>query len=132
MINFFLLWLTLLRFLVHQRARDCIIWIFPDSVTSTDSEIAFDRPHFTLDISALTEAVITLIVAASILLGSPGPATMSPAVIGASAGFGNGLSYRAAIPFLLIQDTHGPCACCLPYRFLLLQPGRCYPEFDGF
>ena len=97
MINFFLLLPTLLRFLVHQRARDCIIWIFLDSVTSKNRHNASDRRHFTLDISVLTEAVITLIVAAGILLGSPGPATMSLAAVGASVGFRKGLPYLAGI-----------------------------------
>ena len=47
--------------------------------------------------NTLTEALITLTIAASVLLGSPGPATLSLAAVGASAGVSRGLRYLAGI-----------------------------------
>ena len=46
---------------------------------------------------ALTEALIALSIAASVLLGSPGPATLSLAAVGATAGVAKGLPYLAGI-----------------------------------
>lgn len=60
-----------------------------------------------MNISALTEALITLIVAASVLLGSPGPATMSLAAVGASVGFHKGSPYLAGILFGLLCAMAG-------------------------
>jgi threonine/homoserine/homoserine lactone efflux protein len=45
----------------------------------------------------MTEALIALIVAASVLLGTPGPATLSLAAVGATAGVAKGLRYLAGI-----------------------------------
>lgn len=45
----------------------------------------------------MTEALITLTIAASILLGSPGPATLSLAAVGATAGVSRGLPYLTGI-----------------------------------
>ena len=45
----------------------------------------------------MTDSLISLVVATSLLLGSPGPATMSLAAVGASAGFVRGLPYLAGI-----------------------------------
>jgi threonine/homoserine/homoserine lactone efflux protein len=53
--------------------------------------------HPTPTANALTEALIALTIAASILLGSPGPATLSLAAVGATAGISRGLPYLAGI-----------------------------------
>ncbi len=45
----------------------------------------------------MTEALIALSIAASVLLGSPGPATLSLAAVGATAGVAKGLPYLAGI-----------------------------------
>ena len=45
----------------------------------------------------LTEGLFALTIAASILLGSPGPATLSLAAVGATAGVAKGLPYLAGI-----------------------------------
>lgn len=45
----------------------------------------------------MTEALVALIIAASVLLGSPGPATLSLAAVGATAGVARGLPYLAGI-----------------------------------
>jgi threonine/homoserine/homoserine lactone efflux protein len=45
----------------------------------------------------MTEAVITLIIATSVLLGSPGPATLSLAAVGATFGVSRGLPYLTGI-----------------------------------
>ena len=45
----------------------------------------------------MTEAIITLSIATAILLGSPGPATLSLAAVGASFGVARGLPYLSGI-----------------------------------
>ena len=45
----------------------------------------------------MTEALITLIIATSVLLGSPGPATLSLAAVGATFGVSKGLPYLTGI-----------------------------------
>lgn len=45
----------------------------------------------------MTEAIIALTIASSLLLGSPGPATLSLAAVGATFGVSKGLSYLAGI-----------------------------------
>ena len=45
----------------------------------------------------MIEAIITLIIATSVLLGSPGPATLSLAAVGASFGVSRGLPYLTGI-----------------------------------
>jgi threonine/homoserine/homoserine lactone efflux protein len=45
----------------------------------------------------MTEALITLTIATSVLLGSPGPATLSLAAVGATFGVSRGLPYLAGI-----------------------------------
>ena len=45
----------------------------------------------------MTEAVIALTIAATMLLGSPGPATLSLAAVGATFGVYKGLHYLAGI-----------------------------------
>jgi len=45
----------------------------------------------------VTEAIIALTIASSLLLGSPGPATLSLAAVGATFGVSKGLSYLAGI-----------------------------------
>lgn len=45
----------------------------------------------------MTEAIITLTIATSILLGSPGPATLSLAAVGATYGVSRGLPYLSGI-----------------------------------
>jgi threonine/homoserine/homoserine lactone efflux protein len=53
--------------------------------------------HTILQAWTLTEALIALTIAASVLLGSPGPATLSLAAVGATAGVSKGLPYLAGI-----------------------------------
>ncbi len=45
----------------------------------------------------MIEAIITLTVATGVLLGSPGPATLSLAAVGATFGVGRGVPYLAGI-----------------------------------
>jgi threonine/homoserine/homoserine lactone efflux protein len=45
----------------------------------------------------MTEAIFTLIIATGILLGSPGPATLSLAAVGATYGVSRGLPYLTGI-----------------------------------
>lgn len=45
----------------------------------------------------MPEALVSLVVSTSLLLGSPGPATMSLAAVGAAGGFVRGLPYLAGI-----------------------------------
>jgi threonine/homoserine/homoserine lactone efflux protein len=45
----------------------------------------------------MLESIITLIIATAVLLGSPGPATLSLAAVGASFGVSRGLPYLAGI-----------------------------------
>jgi len=55
----------------------------------------------------LTESLITLVIAAAVLLGSPGPATMSLAAVGGSVGFRKGLPYLVGILLGLIVAMCG-------------------------
>ena len=50
-----------------------------------------------LVVRPLIESLIALVIAASVLLGSPGPATLSLAAVGATAGVAKGLPYLAGI-----------------------------------
>lgn len=45
----------------------------------------------------MTEAILALTIASAMLLGSPGPATLSLAAVGATFGVSKGLSYLAGI-----------------------------------
>jgi threonine/homoserine/homoserine lactone efflux protein len=53
--------------------------------------------HSILQANPLTEALIALSIAAGVLLGSPGPATLSLAAVGATSGVSKGLPYLAGI-----------------------------------
>ncbi len=53
--------------------------------------------HTILQAWTLTESLIALTIAACVLLGSPGPATLSLAAVGATAGVSKGLPYLAGI-----------------------------------
>lgn len=45
----------------------------------------------------MTESLITLLIAATVLIGSPGPATLSLAAVGGVVGFAKGVPYLAGI-----------------------------------
>jgi threonine/homoserine/homoserine lactone efflux protein len=55
----------------------------------------------------LTESLITLVIAAAVLLGSPGPATMSLAAVGGTVGFRKGIPYLVGILLGLIVAMCG-------------------------
>jgi threonine/homoserine/homoserine lactone efflux protein len=55
----------------------------------------------------MTEAIITLTIATSVLLGSPGPATLSLAAVGATFGVTRGLPYLAGILLGLLVAMAG-------------------------
>jgi len=55
----------------------------------------------------LTDALITLLIAAIVLLGSPGPATMSLAAVGATAGITKGTPYLLGILTGLVSAMVG-------------------------
>ncbi|MGI9199856.1 MAG: LysE family translocator [Woeseiaceae bacterium] len=55
----------------------------------------------------MTESLIALVIAAAVLLGSPGPATMSLAAVGGSVGFKNGVPYLIGILIGLIAAMGG-------------------------
>ena len=55
----------------------------------------------------MTEAIITLTIATSVLLGSPGPATLSLAAVGATFGVSRGLPYLTGILLGLLVAMAG-------------------------
>ena len=55
----------------------------------------------------MIEALITLVIATSLLLGSPGPATLSLAAVGATFGISRGLPYLAGILLGLLVAMAG-------------------------
>ena len=103
----FLLLPTLLRFNLVTRAQDCIIWVFSGQLITLDlARMANSRP-FPNSSRHLTEALITLTIAAGVLLGSPGPATLSLAAVGATVGVAKGVPYLAGILVGLICAMAG-------------------------
>jgi threonine/homoserine/homoserine lactone efflux protein len=87
----------------------------------------------------LIEAIITLVIATGVLLGSPGPATLSLAAVGATFGVSSGLPYLAGIllglMFAMAGAVFGVAAVFVEWpeaRWIIQSLGAAYLLYVAF